>query len=342
MSEDEKAKLQRNLRHAVVQSRMISNLAVAVLVAAIPIDHARGGEVMDCEPQPVRGDGRHWAYRIIDGRECWYPGERGKPKNELRWTEAPSATQESGVVEQPADEARRPAPVPQRPGVVEQAEVEASPPEPTFDTAAASPEPETIKLMPEERPAAAADQLLAFTCCWPELPTAVSVPQPGPGGRQDQPPAWPLILLPLALCAMWSKKFRRLLAPDFVRSSASTWWPRWRVPVRRGAHYVSDGRRAQPPAGGVASSPTNAQRPTKLARLDGALVPLAPRRLPPPPRESLGSLRSSAKAGDWRRMRFILTDRSEDANDLLFSGAALGDVYADLRRRAVHGQCEGL
>jgi hypothetical protein len=41
-------------------------------------------------------------------------------------------------------------------------------------------------------------------------------------------------------------------------------------------------------------------------------------------------------------MRFILTDRSEDANDLLFSGAALGDVYADLRRRAVHGQCEGL
>ena len=95
MSEDEKAKLQRNLRHAVVQSWMISNLAVAVLVAAIPVDHARGGEVMDCEPQPVRGDGRHWAYRIIDGRECWYPGERGKPKNELRWTEAPSATQRS-------------------------------------------------------------------------------------------------------------------------------------------------------------------------------------------------------------------------------------------------------
>ena len=141
--------------------------------------------------------------------------------------------------------------------------------------------------MPEERPAAAADQLLAFTCCWPELPTAVSVPQPGPGGRQDQPPAWPLILLPLALCAMWSKKFRRLLAPDFVRSSASTWWRWWRVPVRRGAHYVSDGRRAQPPAGGVASSPTNAQRPTKLVRIDGALVPLAPRRLPPPPRGSL-------------------------------------------------------
>ena len=90
MREDGKAKLQRNLRHAVVQTWMIST--AAVLVAVIPVDHARGGELMDCEPQRVRGDGRHWAYRIIDGRECWYPGERGKPKDELRWREVPSAT----------------------------------------------------------------------------------------------------------------------------------------------------------------------------------------------------------------------------------------------------------
>ena len=217
MRYDGTAKLQRKLRHAVVQTWMIST--AAVLVAAIPVEHARGGELMDCEPQRVRGDGRHWAYRIIDGRQCWYPGQRGKPKDELRWREAPSATQESGVLEQPDVEARPPAPAPQRPGVVEQAEVEASPPEPTLDPPAASPEPDTIKLMPEEWRAAAADQLLAFTCCWPELPTAVSVPQPGPGGRQDQPPAWPLILLPLGLCAMWSKKLRRLLATDFGRSS---------------------------------------------------------------------------------------------------------------------------
>jgi len=298
MRYDGTAKLQRKLLYAVVQAWMISS--AAALVGTIQVEHARGGELMDCEPQRVRDDGRHWAYRILDGRQCWYPGQAGKPKSELRWKETPSVTHESNVLEQPDVDARPPAPA--RPVVVEQAEVEASPPEPTFDTAAASPEPETIKLMPEERPGAAADQLLAFTCCWPELPTAVSVPQPGPGGRQDQPPAWPLILLPLALCAMWSKKFRRLLAPDFVRSSASTWWRWWRLPARRGAHYVSDRRRAQPPAGDVASSPTNAQRPTKLVRIDGALMPLAPRRLPPPPRESL-SFRSSAKAGDWRRMR---------------------------------------
>jgi hypothetical protein len=173
----------------------VSIAALAVLVAAILVDHAQGGELMDCEPQRVSGDGRHWAYRIIDGRECWYPGERGKPKGELRWSEATSA--------------------PQRSGVLEQAEIEGSPPEPRFDPAAASPK----ETMSEEWRPAAADQLLAFTCCWPELPEAVPLPQPGPERRQDQPPAWPLILLPFALCAIWlirklaSKKLRGRLLP---------------------------------------------------------------------------------------------------------------------------------
>ena len=306
MRYDRTATLQRKLRHAVVQTWMISS--AAVLVAAIPIEHARGGELMDCEPQRVRGDGRHWAYRVIDGRQCWYPGQRGKPKDELRWSEAPSATQESSALEQPDVEARAPAQAPQSRGVVEQAEVEATLPEPP----AASPEPDINKVMPEEWRAAAADQLLAFTCCWPELPTAVSVPQSGPEGRQDQPPAWPLILLPLGLCAMWSKRLRRLLSTGFGRSAVSSWWRSWRVPVRRGAHHVSGERRPQPPAGGVACSPDNALRPTKLARIDGALVPLAPRSLPSASRIA-GSFRSSAKAGDWRRMSFLLTDRSEVA-----------------------------
>ena len=236
------AKLQRSLRHAVVQTWMIST--AAVLVAAIPIEHAGGGELMDCEPQRVRGDGRHWAYRILDGRECWYPGQPGKPKGELRWREAPSTTQESAVLEQPDVEARAPAQAPQRPDAVDQAEVEASLLEPTLEPPAAVPEPDIIKVMPDEWRAAAADQLMAFTCCWPDLPTAVSVPQPGPGGRQDQPPAWPLILLPLGLCAMWSKKLRRLLATDFGRSSGSSWWRWWRVAVRRGGHNASGGRRS--------------------------------------------------------------------------------------------------
>lgn len=300
MDEDEGPKFRRNLRRAIVRT-WTSTAAVAVLVAAIPVDHARSGELMDCEPQRVRGDGRHWAYRIIDGRECWYPGERGKSKDGLRWPEAASAPQQSHVLEQTEVEGGPPEQGPQQSGVVEQSEVS---PAPTLDLSAASPEPDTIEAMPEEWRSAAADQLLAFTCCWPELPEAVPLPQPGLERRQDQPPAWQLILLPLALCAMWctrklaSKKLRQLVAPDLGRPSVPPWWRWWRVAVCRRTHYVVGSEAQQKgPAGGIARPSINAHRPTKLARIDGALVPLAPGGLPPATSRSLDSSRSSAKAG---------------------------------------------
>jgi hypothetical protein len=89
-------------------------------------------ELMDCEPQLMSGDGRHWAYRIIiDGRECWYPGERvTKGRAPL---EAPSAPQQSGVLKQSEVEVSPPEPAPQQPGVVERSEVEGSPRKPTRD-----------------------------------------------------------------------------------------------------------------------------------------------------------------------------------------------------------------
>jgi hypothetical protein len=256
---------------------------------------ACGGDLVECEPQRVTGDGQHWAFRIVDGRECWYPGRPGKPKNELFWHRGNAVLAEQRM-DQPETET----------------ETQTEPSEPPSRLEAAPPQkPEVTEELREEWRPTAADQLLAFTCCWPELPTAVSVPQPGPEGRQDQPPAWPLILLPLGLCAVWSKKLRRLLAADFDRSSVS-WWRWCRVMVRRGA-YASGERRPQPADEGVASSPSNAPRPTKLARIDGAVVPLAPRSRPPASR-IVGSFRTSAKAGDWRRMRFLLTDRRAVAN----------------------------
>src|SRR5262245_2825643 len=76
---------------------------IVVLISGALIDVARGGDLVECEPQRVTDDGRHWAYRIIDGRECWYPGRPGKPKNELYWGRAttPSARQ---TVDQPEPE----------------------------------------------------------------------------------------------------------------------------------------------------------------------------------------------------------------------------------------------
>src|SRR5262245_60785756 len=76
---------------------------IVVLISGALIDVARGGDLVECEPQRVTDDGRHWAYRIIDGRECWYPGRPGKPKNELYWGRetVPSARQ---TVDQPEAE----------------------------------------------------------------------------------------------------------------------------------------------------------------------------------------------------------------------------------------------
>src|SRR6185436_9106966 len=58
---------------------------IAVLMLGALSELACGGDLVECEPQRVTGDGQHWAYRIVDGRECWYPGRPGKPRNELFW-----------------------------------------------------------------------------------------------------------------------------------------------------------------------------------------------------------------------------------------------------------------
>src|SRR5215469_15484401 len=153
----------------------------AVLISGALIDVARGGDRVECEPQRVTGDGHYWAYRIIDGRECWYPGRPGKPKNELYWGRGttPSARQ-----------------------TVDQPETETVPSEPPSRLVAAPPEkPEIAEAMPAEWRATAADQLLAFTCCWPELEKPALLPQPTLKG--GEPPAWPLALLPLGLYPLW-------------------------------------------------------------------------------------------------------------------------------------------
>jgi hypothetical protein len=158
-------------------------IAVVILIALN--EPARGGDVVACEPQRVTGDGRHWAYRIVDGRECWYPGRPGKPKNELFWDRGNSLSAGQTV--------DRPDPEP---------ETDTEPSEPPSRLVAAAPQkPETTETTLKEWRPAAADQSLAFSCCWPELEKAAPLSQLAPeGGR---PPAWPLALLPLGLYALW-------------------------------------------------------------------------------------------------------------------------------------------
>jgi hypothetical protein len=199
---------------------------IAVLISGALIDLAHGNDLVECEPQRVTGDARHWAYRIVDGRECWYPGRPGKPKNELFWGHGttPSARQ---LVDQPEAETETEPPElpshlvaapPEKPQITE-----TEPPELPSHLVAAPPEkPQTTEAMPEEWRATAADQLLAFTCCWPELEEAALPPQSTP-----EPPAWPLVLLPLGLYALWwiarpRRGLRAVRAGDAGRVAART------------------------------------------------------------------------------------------------------------------------
>jgi hypothetical protein len=157
----------------------------AVVILSALNDHARGRDLVACEPQRVTGDGRHWAYRIVDGRECWYPGRPGKPKNELFWDRGTSLSAGQTVD----------APEPEL-------EIETKPSEPpSRRVTAAAQKPETTETTVEEWRPVAADQLLAFSCCWPELKQLAPLPQLTPEG--GQPPAWPLALLPLGFWALW-------------------------------------------------------------------------------------------------------------------------------------------
>jgi hypothetical protein len=147
-------------------------------------------------------------------------------------------------LDQPEIEARAPAQAPQTADVVEQAEAEASLRGPILEPPAASPE-SVIKLTPDE--ARAADPLLAFTCCWPDLPTAVSVPQPAGGIpaaslAADPAAAWTLRDVVKEAQAAACDRFRLVIRVILVALVASRGPPR-RAQCERRAQAPHAGRR---------------------------------------------------------------------------------------------------
>ena len=62
-------------------------IAVGIVVALAVPAHA-----IECQlSKGARG--YHWAWREIDGRRCWYEGERGMAKSELHWAAPPHAVE---------------------------------------------------------------------------------------------------------------------------------------------------------------------------------------------------------------------------------------------------------
>jgi hypothetical protein len=75
-----------------MQSRTTRLVAFAALVlppvffTAMPAAEAK--QCSDALPSHPQG---HWTYRLIDGRKCWYEGEKNFPKALLQWPEQAAA-----------------------------------------------------------------------------------------------------------------------------------------------------------------------------------------------------------------------------------------------------------
>ena len=55
------------------------------MAAAVLLLGCSPASALDCYDSPLR-DQRHWSWRHIEGRKCWYPGRPGISKGLLRWT----------------------------------------------------------------------------------------------------------------------------------------------------------------------------------------------------------------------------------------------------------------
>jgi hypothetical protein len=68
-------------------------LLLSAFLAVALMPSAGYSQITDCQSE--KGAGSPWAWRQIDGRQCWYKGTAGMDKKLLRWadsTKASSAT----------------------------------------------------------------------------------------------------------------------------------------------------------------------------------------------------------------------------------------------------------
>ena len=54
------------------------------IVMCILFASVSGAQAIECQTN-AQGSDSHWAWRLIDGRKCWYKGESGMDKSLLHW-----------------------------------------------------------------------------------------------------------------------------------------------------------------------------------------------------------------------------------------------------------------
>jgi|SRR5215510_202446 len=68
----------------------IARTAFALIVAVVVLAPVTA-TALECYSSPPR-DMRHWSWRQIDGRRCWYAGRPGLSKAMLYWPRTPAST----------------------------------------------------------------------------------------------------------------------------------------------------------------------------------------------------------------------------------------------------------
>jgi hypothetical protein len=170
-------------------------------------------ECKNAKPDNAKG---HWAWRQIDGKQCWYEGERGLAKDNLYWQKA-----------------EPPKPMPQLKQEEEQSATMTA-----AEEDHSTPETVTVKGPPiSER--TWYDELLLNTCCWPQLDAEfVSLPMRNPIELRQSNSAsrwrrFPFFTLLGAIVALLISQFgklcakRRILRPSRMFLRSVPWAARW-------------------------------------------------------------------------------------------------------------------
>jgi len=62
---------------------------ISPLGIVLPVE-MQAAEAKQCSAAEPSNSQKHWSYRLIDGRKCWYEGENNFPKSLLQWPDQAS------------------------------------------------------------------------------------------------------------------------------------------------------------------------------------------------------------------------------------------------------------
>jgi hypothetical protein len=103
-------------------SKQIQAISFVAFVARIlplgillPVE-MQAAEAKQCSAAEPSKPQKHWSYRLIDGRKCWYEGENNFPKSLLQWPDQASPLSAFGkAVPSPEEELLPPVRQPANP-----------------------------------------------------------------------------------------------------------------------------------------------------------------------------------------------------------------------------------